>query len=463
MTPTTDRTAMTTMTVNTDTLARAVPGVSAGTVAADTLRADARAVLDCLEAVRGGGEAEAVHLCRVAVRRLRIDLRMFRPLLDRRWVSDRRRDLDGLHRAVATVRHLDVRVDHLGAAATRLDGLVAEARPLLEEHAQIRADALAALRVTLATEVPSWLGDLADESLSIPVDPALGADAHLEATLVLPALLRRPWRHVREARGEILEDNEELRVWSRRCRYAAEALATVLGRPAAALATSATALHVALGEANEAVEVRREARSLHEAGLVSGRLAKAMRRHADDLQDGARREAVDALAAVLAAEDVTRTPASMQCSLAGGGVVWRPVPEGDGVEVIVVHRPRKGDWSLPKGRVRPGEAVATGARREIEEETGMVCTLGALLPPACYVDRRGRRKEVQFWAMQPVRLGRRVGHEVDEVRWLPLQRAMDVVDKRRDREVLTAFATTNPRRLRTTGPSCRVPVLSARG
>ncbi|CAN5676297.1 hypothetical protein BH24ACT2_BH24ACT2_01970 [soil metagenome] len=442
----------------------AMAAISAGTVATDVVRADARGLLDCLDRVLASGAPEAVHFCRVAVRRLRTDVRMFRPLLDRRWVSDRRHDLDGMHRALATVRHLDVRADHLRAAAAGSEGLDDEVGPLLQDHARIRSDALAALRATLTTDVPSWLRALADGTLAVPVDPAPGSDAHLDAPLVVPALLRRPWRHVREARRGVLDDSEELRVWSRRCRYAAEALTPVLGPPAAALAASTTVLHVALGEANEAVEIRGEACSLHQAGLVSGRLAKAMRRHADQLQDGARRGAVDALATVLAAEDVTRTPASMQTSRAGGGVVWRPVPEGDGVEVVVVHRPRKGDWSLPKGRLRSGEAVAAGARREIEEETGLVCSFGASLPPVRYVDRRGRRKEVQFWAMQPLRLGRRVGHEVDEVRWLPLDRAIDLVDKRRDREVLTAFAAaTSPRRPLTTGPSCRVPVLSVRG
>ncbi|MGH9272064.1 MAG: NUDIX hydrolase, partial [Ilumatobacteraceae bacterium] len=191
---------------------------------------------------------------------------------------------------------------------------------------------------------------------------------------------------------------------------------------------------------HEAVELHAESRDLHDAGVIGSRLAKAMRVVADDLRGNAKPRAKAALSAVLACEDATRTPERMRTSIAGGGVVWRPVPTGEGVELVVVHRPRKGDWSLPKGRLRPGEDVAAGALREVEEETGLVCRCEDVVAASDYVDRRGRRKEVRFWAMRPVTIGRRVGNEVDEVRWLPLERAIDLVDKRRDREVLESFA-----------------------
>lgn len=451
------------MTTTISTTTTTPPG-TAGAVARCVVRADAEALLDLLDRVAATSEPGAVHAARVAMRRLRADLRTFRPLLDRDWVEDRRRELDGPYRALAVVRHLDVRAGHLHALTAGVDGLAADAAPLLADLAEVRADALGALRVALATGVPPWLAALADGSLEPPVDPAPASDAHVEAELVLPALLRRPWRHVRDAHAGGGAGDDELRIWSRRCRYAAEATAGTLGPPAVRLAEAAAALHVALGDVHEAAELRAEARADHDAGLVTGRLAKAMRRHADDNQRRARRRSAKAVAAVLTAEDATRTPDAMRRSLAGGGVVWRPVPDGGGLEVVVVHRPRKGDWSLPKGRVKPGEDVAAGARREVEEETGLVCAPGSVLPPVSYVDRRGRRKEVRFWAMEPVALGRRAGDEVDEVRWLPLERAIELVDKRRDREVLASFASaTTEEPSPAADPAARAPVASSRG
>ena len=60
---------------------------------------------------------------------------------------------------------------------------------------------------------------------------------------------------------------------------------------------------------------------------------------------------------------------------ASGGVVWRRRDDGS-PELVVVHRPRYDDWSLPKGKLDPGESWEDAALREVEEEVGLRCRLG---------------------------------------------------------------------------------------
>ena len=123
---------------------------------------------------------------------------------------------------------------------------------------------------------------------------------------------------------------------------------------------------------------------------------------------------------------------------AAGGVVWRRAPGGE-VEVLLVHRPRYDDWTVPKGKLDPGEDHAAAALREVEEETGLRCVLGPELPSTSYVDRRGRPKQVRYWAMTPVDGRFTPGPEVDEVRWLPLAEARALLTYPRDRSVLDAL------------------------
>jgi 8-oxo-dGTP diphosphatase len=105
-------------------------------------------------------------------------------------------------------------------------------------------------------------------------------------------------------------------------------------------------------------------------------------------------------------------------------------------EVLLVHRPRYDDWSLPKGKLLAGETDEEAALREVQEETGLVCRLGEELATSEYVDARGRPKVVRYWLMEPLDGAFEPHDEVDEVRWLPLDRVDDQLSYERDREVL---------------------------
>ena len=121
---------------------------------------------------------------------------------------------------------------------------------------------------------------------------------------------------------------------------------------------------------------------------------------------------------------------------AAGGVVWRH--GDDGVEVVVAHRPRYDDWSLPKGKLDPGEGFEQAAVREVEEEIGVAGTLGAELPSTTYEDHKGRAKLVRYWLMEaPAGEAPFVPNdEVDELAWMPAEVAVTKLSYERDREVL---------------------------
>ena len=121
---------------------------------------------------------------------------------------------------------------------------------------------------------------------------------------------------------------------------------------------------------------------------------------------------------------------------AAGGLVWRRA--GGGREVLLVYRRSHDDWSLPKGKVEPGESEEACALREVEEETGLRCALGPPLGTVSYRDGRGRPKTVRYWSMEAA--GRAVAsHEIDAVRWVKLEAAAAALTYPRDREMLDAF------------------------
>ena len=125
---------------------------------------------------------------------------------------------------------------------------------------------------------------------------------------------------------------------------------------------------------------------------------------------------------------------------AAGGVLWRTGDTGV-LETALVHRPKYDDWSLPKGKQDPGETDAETALREVEEETGLVCSLGPELTGTSYIDRKGRPKVVRYFVMTVASGAFAPGEEVDEVRWLPVEAARSQLSYDRDREILASFLT----------------------
>ena len=119
---------------------------------------------------------------------------------------------------------------------------------------------------------------------------------------------------------------------------------------------------------------------------------------------------------------------------AAGGVVL----DGDGL-VVLVHRPKYDDWTLPKGKLDPGETFEEAALREVEEETGLRCRLVRELPSSEYADQKGRSKLVRYWLMEvEADVGFVPSEEVDELRRLEAEAALSLLTYDRDRDVLRA-------------------------
>src|SRR4029077_4653115 len=107
--------------------------------------------------------------------------------------------------------------------------------------------------------------------------------------------------------------------------------------------------------------------------------------------------------------------------LAAGGILCRHALQGD--EILVVHRKRYGDWTLPKGKVKPGESFVAAALREVQEETGCVARVEEYLGAIGYL-ANGVPKAVLFWRMSPIEQREIEDHaEVAEVLWMPVATA----------------------------------------
>jgi len=236
-----------------------VPDVDRDSSAADVVRrALSASVVRFLAHDPGvvlGTDPEDTHQARVALRRLRSDLRTFRPLLDADWCRALRAEAQWLGALLGEVRDAEV----------MRSGMAERAAPLPPADRAALEDVLSGLddvrdearmRLLAARREPRFAA-LVDHLVHAAAEPHLTAAADASATEALPPLAARPWRRLRRAHKALDADSPDaelhaLRLLTKRARYAAEAVEPALGRPARRFARAATALQDVLGDHQDA-------------------------------------------------------------------------------------------------------------------------------------------------------------------------------------------------------------------
>lgn len=243
--------------------------------------------------VRIGEHPKDVHQLRVGTRRLRSDLRTFRPVLDPAWLEPLRDELKWVAGLLGHVRDADVLEGRLRRQVEALPaGDAAAVAPLLGKLGAQREASRSELREAMASD---RYADLFEQLVVSASTPPLVRDAHTPARDLLPELVNRPWKHLRKAVEELSSDPqaEELhrvRILSKRVRYAAEAAAPVMGKKAEKLAEAVAGVQSVLGDVQDAVVaegwLREAAKGLPAPqALVAGELIAVQRAERSASQD----------------------------------------------------------------------------------------------------------------------------------------------------------------------------------
>jgi CHAD domain-containing protein len=231
--------------------------------------------------VRLGDDPEDVHQLRVGARRLRSDLRSFVPLLERDRLVPVRAELGWLGTVVGAVRDTDVLADRLGAhiaglAETDAPGGARLLRRLAGEADQARSVMLSALRNARYLE-------LLDTVIDLAATPPFGESSVLterSPRKVAAKIARGPWRRLVDAVDGLDPEPSDaelhqVRILAKRCRYAIEAVAPIVG-PAAYFAAAVADVQTVLGDHQDTVVaeswLRNAAAVIPDAGVVAGQL-----------------------------------------------------------------------------------------------------------------------------------------------------------------------------------------------
>ncbi|MGH9094617.1 MAG: CHAD domain-containing protein, partial [Acidimicrobiales bacterium] len=256
-----------------DDASQAVPlgrASSLWTVATATITDGYLRLIERDAGVRLDEDPEDVHRARVATRRLRSDLRTLKPLLDPTWVDDVRPELAWLAGALGGVRDADVLADRLRRQSVALGGEDARragvlVTRLLGERARARKDLVEVLEsdryVALldCLEAAGTSPPVSDDRIARSAGRALTSSD--PARRVLAALVSRAWRHLDQVVADLDPEPtdaalHQVRVRSKRLRYACEAARPVIGKRAARMGRAVAAVQEVLGDLNDTAVAR---------------------------------------------------------------------------------------------------------------------------------------------------------------------------------------------------------------
>ena len=123
---------------------------------------------------------------------------------------------------------------------------------------------------------------------------------------------------------------------------------------------------------------------------------------------------------------------------AAGAVVWRKHKDNF-TEVAIIHRPKYDDWSFPKGKIEVGESLIACAHREVLEETNLQTEFGPHLGQVEYFTPDGLKK-VTYWSAKVIaEKPFRANTEVDQLKWIPITKVIEVLTNETDKEIFDKF------------------------
>lgn len=231
---------------------------------------------------RLGREPESLHQMRVATRQLRAVLRTTRPLLVPEWTDSLRDELRWLGRLLGPARDLDVQLAYFREESASLDAR--DRRPLTSFIAHLETQRTNAQEVLLNELKSARYLDLIRRLQDAPHDPPA-----VESTATLRDLAKQEFTKLRNAirqagRAPNSATIHEVRIKTKRARYAAELAGPTVGKPATRFINKARAVQDLLGMHQDAIQAEVHIRAFLKhststrAAFVAGRMVERQRR-----------------------------------------------------------------------------------------------------------------------------------------------------------------------------------------
>jgi CHAD domain-containing protein len=255
-----------------------LPNAPAQDVIRNAMAGSVAAILHHDPLVRTGRDPESVHQARVATRKLRSNLRTFAPLLDMEWTEPLRSELGWLAMGLGAVRDREVLLERLRDRTKSLPPNDQRSAESLLHLLEVEIDAL---RKKLIEDLDSLRYiDLLENLVAAAHAPKTMPEADQPAAAALPALATTPWKRLRSAVKQLPEtptdpELHRIRILAKRARYAAEAVAPVVGPKGDEFARAAAKLQTILGEHQDSVTAQawlRAARVTGRRAFVAGEL-----------------------------------------------------------------------------------------------------------------------------------------------------------------------------------------------